>query len=190
MRLQVIVLGLAGATTALWLPNNDLERGALVKRGECDDAYNNEDLYNCPRPNGHELNADGSCGKLADIQPDDTECNVYCEVRRRNFLGKKQTPNGPFGEQQAPGYALVLQEGLEVSVTEGISFGLDAALNKAFALGASLEFSVTKTTSKSIQREGEASDDYWNKWVYWPVLTTTCGSVTSATCKIFYFPEE
>ncbi|KAI1357987.1 hypothetical protein F5Y08DRAFT_346166 [Xylaria arbuscula] len=177
MQPHLALLAFTVATTALWLPSNENQARALEKREDhCVDAYNNVDMFDCAKPEGHVLHPDGTCGRIGDFKADSTRCNVYCEVRRRSFLGPKQTPTDTFGDLQSPGMALVISEGVEVSITQGFSIGLDATWRDAVTLGVSFEYSVTNTNTKSIQREGEASDEFWNKWVFWPVMTMTCGN--------------
>lgn len=190
---------LSGAT-AMTLPRGLDWNSIAIRDDTCDDDFTGTDRYDCDKPAGHTLNADGSCGN--GISPDpDQECKIYCEIRRTGWVGDMQTAPGKFGELQAKGTSINLEEGTEVSITTGFSVGLDGTMEEVFSLGASFEctqytyltsspphcivtdkscagsVSVTKTTS--IQRNGESSDDYHSKWVLWPKMVTTCGSLTS-----------
>ncbi|KAI0814493.1 hypothetical protein GGR55DRAFT_675780 [Xylaria sp. FL0064] len=181
MKWQLIALAFVAASTAMRIPST--ESKALSKRDgdHCDDAINNEPQFDCAKPEGHTLNPDGSCGNPDEFDTD-TSCNIYCEVKRTTFLGPQQNAPEKFGEAQLSTETLGLEEGEEVTFTTGFSIGLEGAFKDAVALGASFEFSVSKTTTKTITRSGTPSDKYRNKWVFWPVLSTTCGSVTGASC--------
>ncbi|KAI1365905.1 hypothetical protein F5Y08DRAFT_338305 [Xylaria arbuscula] len=178
MQLRLIPLVLAVATAAMRLPN--VQTKGLAKRqiDHCDDALSKEAMYDCPKPEGHILNPDGTCGN-GKYDPD-VYCNIYCEVRRYTFLGPEQRGPGNFGEAQLKSSILGLEEGEEITYSAGISIGVDPSLNDAFSMGASFQYSVSKTTTTTITRAADASDNYRNYWVYWPVLSTTCGSLTSA----------
>ncbi|KAI0190112.1 hypothetical protein F4808DRAFT_465737 [Astrocystis sublimbata] len=100
MQLQLGALVLITAAGAMRLPIN--ESTALVKRSYCDDAVNNEPQYDCPKPEGHTLNPDGSCGTENEFDSN-SYCSIYCEVKRTTFLGPKQNAPGDFGQLQGIG---------------------------------------------------------------------------------------
>ncbi|KAJ3573917.1 hypothetical protein NPX13_g4536 [Xylaria arbuscula] len=138
MQLRLIPLVLAVATAAMRLPN--VQTKGLAKRqiDHCDDALSKEAMYDCPKPEGHILNPDGTCGN-GKYDPD-VYCNIYCEVRRYTFLGPEQRGPGNFGEAQLKSSILGLEEGEEITYSAGISIGVDPSLNDAFSMGASFQY--------------------------------------------------
>ncbi|KAI0143183.1 hypothetical protein GGR57DRAFT_518915 [Xylariaceae sp. FL1272] len=166
-------------STSIIKPSTKATTGhGLAKRVDCNDAVNNEPQYDCDgRP--HEANADGTCGSEDDWGNSDVSCAAYCEVKRTTWLGPHENAPGEFGVLQSKGQAISIEEGHETTITTGFSIGGDGTWEDAVGLGASFQFSVSETTSYTFGRDGDKNPLYRSRWVYWPLLTETCGDVTS-----------
>ncbi|KAI0151877.1 hypothetical protein GGR57DRAFT_470592, partial [Xylariaceae sp. FL1272] len=175
--LSFAAFGMASTSfvSAMHLP---LKQTMSTRDTNCDLAVDNTDHFDCQnRP--RLLNSDGSCGTDDDWSNTEYLCAVYCEVRRTTFLGPMQVAPGIFGDVQGPGSSVDIAQGTELTIAAGFSLGGDGSWEDAIGLGASFDFSVETTSTMTIQRPGESKKDYQSQWVLWPILTTTCGSVTS-----------
>ncbi|KAI1267577.1 hypothetical protein F5Y18DRAFT_306276 [Xylariaceae sp. FL1019] len=175
LHLAAFVMGSAPLVSAMHLPH----RETMSKRDtNCDLAVDNTDHYDCEnRPKL--LNSDGSCGTNDDWSNTEYLCAAYCEVRRKTFLGPMQVAPGRFGEATGLSESIDIAEGTEYTISEGISVAGDGSWEDAIGLGASFEFSIETTSTMTITRNGEQKHNYASQWVLWPILSTTCGSVTS-----------
>ncbi|KAI1355600.1 hypothetical protein F5Y01DRAFT_326133 [Xylaria sp. FL0043] len=178
MKLLWFALLFSFTAMAMRLPGLNLMNPA--KRDTCDDAVDNIPRYDCDKPQGHTLNADGTCGNTAMFNPTVSQCAIYCEVRRTGFLGPQQNGPGDFGRLEAPGTSVSLTSGSSTTISYGFSIGGSKDWKDAISLGVSFDFSVSKTTIMSVTQSAPASPQYYSKWVFFPMLTETCGTVTQA----------
>lgn len=96
-------------------------------------AYDGVPRTNCPHT--YNLNTDGSCGPL---NPGNS-CKAFCETNRTGFLGVESNAPGTAGDVQPPGLQLALAEGIEVSITNGFSIGVEGVLKEVIGLGVNYE---------------------------------------------------
>ncbi|KAI1310996.1 hypothetical protein F5Y03DRAFT_402642 [Xylaria venustula] len=159
----------------------------LAKRDDCADAIDNIPRYDCDKPDGHTLNAYGTCGNSDMFDPTVSRCAIYCEIRRTGFLGPQQTARGMFGQLEAPGDSVSLTSGTSTTISYGFSIGGTKDWEDAISAGLSFTFSISKTTIMSITQSGPLTPSgFYSHWVFFPMLTETCGTVTQAA----YNPGE
>ncbi|KAH8890644.1 hypothetical protein GQ53DRAFT_765837 [Thozetella sp. PMI_491] len=137
-------------------------------------GYDAVTRFDCMQKPGHVLNPDGTCGSLTTA----VHCEMYCEVRRTYFLGIENRAPDKYGDSHPPGITVSLQEGEETSITYGFGIGVDGTFKDVVGAGVTFEYSVTQSKSKTIAIEAEPSDKYYSRWVFWPKMLETCGSVS------------
>jgi hypothetical protein len=79
---------------------------------------------------------DGTCP--GDLNPGN-KCSIFCEQSRTGLLGIEQDAPGDYAKPLGPGLVLELQEGLEVSVSNGFSIGVDGVFKDAIGAGLSYQ---------------------------------------------------
>ncbi|KAH7371840.1 hypothetical protein BKA64DRAFT_768096 [Cadophora sp. MPI-SDFR-AT-0126] len=122
----------------------------------------------------YKLNSDGSCGPITP----ENKCQVFCEQTRTGLLGIEQPADGVFGEGQPPGEQYPIEEGNEVSVSNGISVGVEGVLREVFGAGVSYQWSTTITKTKSTQHIAEGSEVHFGRWVVFPKYVHSCGTIS------------
>ncbi|RYC62919.1 hypothetical protein CHU98_g3289 [Xylaria longipes] len=184
MKPSLLALAFNSAAMAMRLPDPNFN---LAKRDTCANAIDNKPRYDCDKPAGHKLNPDGSCGDPNLFDPDVSECSIYCEVKRTGFLGPQQTAPGPFDRIEGPGNSISLTSGTSTTITYGFSIGGSKMWENAISAGVTFDFSIAKTTIMSVTQSAPARPAPYNsQWIFGPMLTETCGSVSQAD----YFPGE
>ncbi|KAI8634305.1 hypothetical protein F5Y19DRAFT_470489 [Xylariaceae sp. FL1651] len=154
----------------------------LSKRTNCDNAVDGQPHYDCDnRP--LTLNSDGTCGTSKQWKNADNGCAAYCEVKRTTFPGPQQDAPGIFGVLTGVNESINIQSGIESTISVGFSIGGEGAWEEAITAGASFDFSVETTKTMTIEREGAPVENCQSKWIFWPILTTSCGSVTATTYR-------
>ncbi|ETS76470.1 hypothetical protein PFICI_11857 [Pestalotiopsis fici W106-1] len=182
MHFNRVILALSAVGSALSLPqlasNGNLF--SLATRDTCGDDFTGKERFDCDKPAGHVLEDNGSrCGTKDMITVNENQCRVYCEVKRVGFVGRWETAPGKFGELQQPGSkGINLEEGQETTVSYGFSLGLEASYESVIGGGASFQWSKADTKAKTVQRQASGSPDYASKWVFFPKMITTCGTLT------------
>jgi hypothetical protein len=79
----------------------------------------------------NKLNDDGSCGSVST----DNGCQVFCELRRRGLLGHETRASGKSGNQQPASTVVTFEDGLEISISNGFSIGVDGVFKDAIGAG-------------------------------------------------------
>ncbi|KXJ85951.1 hypothetical protein Micbo1qcDRAFT_209513 [Microdochium bolleyi] len=153
----------------------------LLAKRDCNLDYNGKWAEDCDREN--EMNDDGTCGETSA----DSDCKVYCELKRRKLLGQETSAPGEGGEPQSSGTDISLEDSQEFSVSSGFSIGVEGSFKDAISAGVSYQFSVTKTTGytvvKSNNDDPPEGDGIFGRWVFFPKLIETCGTVTQREVK-------
>ena len=106
-------------------------------------------------------------------------CTTYCEQQIVGLLGPETYPAPPFGDAQAPGQPLGLEESVETSVTIGVGAEMSGTVLDAVTAGVSFTYSVTETKAKTAVRAQEVPEDdirgIYTRWVYFPLVIQSCG---------------
>ena len=156
-----------------------------------DFGFNGVARSDCPKK--YLMNTDGTCGQITP----DNKCEAFCEFNRTGFLGIEiQAPEDKGGALTGPKVALALIKGAEVSVSSGISVGLEgiikdvvgAAVNYECELSPMLQFdslltfndvgSSTVTSTFATQISADPSPIYSSRWVSFPLYVQSCGMVS------------
>ncbi|KAF3022625.1 hypothetical protein E8E14_013871 [Neopestalotiopsis sp. 37M] len=164
------------------VPDSNLSPLAIRDNPDvCVDDFTAKDRYDCPKPAGHVLQDNGQRCGTKDMLTASNRCKVYCEVRRSGWIGRWETAPGKFGELQQKGSrGLTISTGEETTVSYGFSIGLEASYESAIGGGASFQCTCTKsdTKVKTVERDSVGSPDFASKWVFFPKMRSTCGTVT------------
>ncbi|KAI1261733.1 hypothetical protein F5Y18DRAFT_430757 [Xylariaceae sp. FL1019] len=154
------------------------EQTHRLSKRDCTFAYDGVSHFDCDWQ--YQMH-DGICGE----QTVDNDCQQWCELRRTGLLGHESAAPGKGGEAQPANIELQLENGLEISISNGFSIGVDGVFKEVVGAGLSYAWSITTTKSYTVVM---SSSDYdgltdtegvFARWVYFPKLIESCGTVTS-----------
>lgn len=157
----------------------------LTKRDDCNLAFDGTERTDCPFK--YKFNEDGSC---ADYKSLDGGCERFCEQKRMGLLGMETRAPGIGGQSAPVTVGVEVAEGTEISITNGYSIGVDGIFKEVVGAGLSYSWSITTTTSKTVTRtmteddtkhlSDEDKKTTWARWVYFPKLIKSCGTVSKS----------
>ncbi|KAJ8108291.1 hypothetical protein OPT61_g8274 [Boeremia exigua] len=152
-------------------------------KDDCNLVFNGEERTDCNFKNT--FNEDGSCGAWQSLE---NGCEQFCEQTRMGLLGVETSAPGKAGESNAVTLGIGVDEGTEVSISNGFSIGVEGVFKEV--VGAGLSYSWSLTTTKSFSTSLSAKDDETehlsteekaelrSRWVYFPKLIKSCGTVS------------
>ncbi|KAF2997743.1 hypothetical protein G7054_g9121 [Neopestalotiopsis clavispora] len=117
-----------------------------------------------------------------------SDCQIFCEQRRTGLLGVETKAPGMGGEQQPVHTSITLEDGKEISISNGFSIGVDGVFKEAIGGGVSYSWSITETTTHSVSKTSTDTPpddaDWYGRWVYFPQLIESCGTISRKTLTV------
>ncbi|KAM7199706.1 hypothetical protein V8F33_004358 [Rhypophila sp. PSN 637] len=171
-----------GVTGAVRRPTSALTTATKKLKGrECRPAYDGVEHTDCDWKNRIDP-ADGKChGEF--VQSND--CQVFCELKRTGLYGRESRPDGKGGDRISPGFTTELTETQEYTVSHAFSVSLDGVAWEAVGAGLGYQVSFSETKGHGVSKAtDETSDKYFSRWVFFPKLIESCGTVSRMPANV------
>ncbi|KAH6683014.1 hypothetical protein B0J14DRAFT_694442 [Halenospora varia] len=147
---------------------------------DCGDLAPSEiSFFDCEKKAGHTL-INGACPKATFKE----NCESYCEIKRTVYLGPERNAPGQPGETSPPLNGLAFAATTSLSVTKDLTIGA-TSFGKAIEFAVTYHYSTTVTNGVTVSHPSinNGQTEFYTRWVYFPVMITTCGDTTYQDVK-------